>query len=61
MAELNTGGGGGKKGGGKVRSKKTKFKSRFNCYGGFGLLIDYLLYVDYNAIKTPIYEFGIAR
>jgi hypothetical protein len=32
MAELNTGDGGGKKGG-KVRSKKSNAKSRFNCYG----------------------------
>jgi hypothetical protein len=27
----------------KVRSK-TKLKSRFNCYGGFGFLINYVLY-----------------
>ena len=56
MAELNTGDGGGGKGG-KVRSK-TKFQSRFNCNGRFGILIDNFLYVDYIFVKTSINGFG---
>lgn len=44
--------------GGKVRSKKTIYKGRYDADGGFGIPIDYILYVYHYFHQTKHYEFG---